>query len=188
MLQKKLITLAAILGILACGACFRDYEKAPPSQPPTLQLNLDGIREITITVKNLAKSNFIDTESIARHAIDKVNASTKTTGLRAHLAAENEQHDANLEINILSVEAVPTSPVGGNRRILWKIPIITKATLTRRDGIVIWSEDKGDHSYDLFTRGKTAKDVLRDHRWHAWAEGWVGQSEISQMLYGVSYR
>jgi hypothetical protein len=190
MLRKQLITLAAILGILSCGACFLPdlVDRTPPEPPPAIVINLRGIREVAIYVACEPQPSHLRCSGIAGHARASLNSMRPHTGVGAHLKSDGGTDDAALEISAIEGVVVPDGPLVAGKEVEWKLPIHVSARLVKRDGTVVWSEEAGDYSYDLFSREQMPDGVWKNRRLHGWAEEWVGQAVVSEMLYGVKHK
>jgi hypothetical protein len=106
MLKKKLLTIAGVLGILACGACFlppiHTGPPAPPPPPRPIQIPAD-VQAVRVVVIDNSIPAQIDTQSIAASVADFINRTRSGHGIAAH--AGKEAADADLEIAIAGENA-----------------------------------------------------------------------------------
>jgi hypothetical protein len=137
MVKKKLLTLAAVIGILACGACFFGPlpERQPP--PPPIHNGLDGVHSIRVEVANASPSHHLDSAALARKIVETINEQSWKLKINAQVGKEAGGEEAVLEVTVLSesVEGVTHSGSG-----LVKFLIGDSAALRKRDGALIWSE------------------------------------------------
>jgi len=117
-----------------------------------------------------------------------LNARTPHTGISARLKSDGGIDDAVLKVAASEGVPEPKSQLAFKREVEWILPISVSASLVKRDGTVIWSEHAKDYSYVFFSREQTPEDVWKNLHLHSWAEEWVGQAVVSEMLYGVTYK
>jgi hypothetical protein len=140
MVKKKLLTLAGVVGILACGACFLPelpQHTTPP--PPPVHIWLDGVQSIRVEVANASPSHHLDSAALARKIADAINEQSWKTKVNAHVGKQAEGEDAVLAITVLSETAVPAK--SGRLTFLIK----DSATLTRLDGALVWRETEAEN-------------------------------------------
>jgi hypothetical protein len=135
MIEKKLITLACAIGILACGACFLPTlpEHQPPP-PPLPRLALAGLQSIRVSVTNTSESHHLDPTDLALAVTKSINELTNETGVSAY--DQRYAGDAVLEIHVVSESSITIPP--GNKGVIFQVTI--SATLTRKEGDVMWRE------------------------------------------------
>jgi hypothetical protein len=144
MIEKKLITLACVLGILACGACFGPIHTAPPPPPPILDSN--GIRSVNVTVVNASASRRVDPDQLGGAIANNINQRSRGNGVTAQTQRQTGKGSAVLEVIIESESATPRPPVSSAGTELWTFDFKVSATLTTDDGRLIWKE-KADYSF-----------------------------------------
>ena len=139
-LQKKLLTFACAIGILACGACFAPVYRAPT--PPRLQLHIDlrGIRMIDVAVTDASDAHHIAAAVLAEEVVKVVNAYARETRVRANIPADGIKKDAELQITILGQHAIQLPQTATINQNHWTSQMRVSATLTRRDGQLLWHE------------------------------------------------
>lgn len=143
MLKKKLLTLACAVGILACGACFSTW--GPPTPPLAPRIKSNGVHSIDVEVTNVSESQHIDSSTLARLVAESVNGYSNDTKVKAHARHEAGTDDTVLKITILDESAArDPSRVLPSDMLPWSIDVSLSATLTQKDGQVLWQE-KEDH-------------------------------------------
>ena len=143
LLQKKLLTIACVIGILACGACFAPVYRPPTPPPPRPQqqhIDLRGIRMIDVAVTDASDSHHIAAAVLAEEIVKVVNAYARETGVRANIPAVGVKKDAELQITILSQHAMQLPQTATINQNHWTSQMRVSATLTRRDGQILWHE------------------------------------------------
>ena len=151
--QKQLLTLAGAVGILACGACFAPPRYASPPPPP-LQIDLHGVRTISVEVTSSSEAQHMDTVDLAKKMHEVLDVYRKDTGVAA--ATPGKPADATLRIKLLKAVAVPLPMPAGTEARKWTIELRYSAALVARDGTVLWGES--DVSRTIPETGITAED------------------------------
>ena len=134
MIEKKLLTIAGILGILACGACFlppiTDRQPAPPQKLPPAK-----VRTVRVVVTDGSNPEHIDTQSIAALVAHWIDVRLTSQGISAHTG--NEPADANLEIELNDEDAilVTTSPSDGTET--WSFSFSLSTALVNNGGEIV---------------------------------------------------
>jgi hypothetical protein len=159
MVKKKLLVLAGVVGILACGACFLPPlpEHEPP--PPPVRIGLDGVQSIRVEVANASPSHHLDSAALARKIAETINEQSWKTKVNAHVGKEAGGEDAVLVITVLSetMEAAPPAKTGS-----MTFHVKDSATLTRLDGALVWRETEAGN---WITR-----NVVEENAADAWKE------------------
>jgi len=146
MVEKKLLTVASAVGILACGACF--LPPLPEPAPP-LRNALRGVRTIQITAANDSPSHHIDPSGLAQALMQNLNWKTSETGATAFVTQKaGVLEGAALAITILSEDGKPIPLKDYPSLSRWKVVVKISATLTRQDGSQIWQETGTEYSVD----------------------------------------
>lgn len=127
--RKKLLTLASVIALLACGACF-----LPP--PPRPQIHPRGIRSVLVNVADITAQPLVDKDAFGRSIAEAINRQTQGHGPRARFGTEqspNAEPDAVLQVYIVSETAAsqPVSPVASD----WSLTLTMNATLTAANGV-----------------------------------------------------
>jgi hypothetical protein len=177
MLKKKLLTLAAVLGILSMGACFlpepRDGPSVRPPAPPEL-LALNGIHSIFVVIENNSVSNHIDSAAYAKIFTEEFNSPTKVQDYQQVWATTDEgTTDAKLLIKVLTEEANHPEQKTGSKYFHWHYSLRYSAILSSKDGKIIW-EKPGVVHIDTFTSYDVASSQTAP-------EPWSGQSDTEMM-------
>jgi hypothetical protein len=105
--QKKLLTLAGAIGILACGACFGPSNYKPPPPPP-IQIDLRGIHTISVEVTDTSEAHHLDATALSQRVHDVLNIYRNGTGVTA--AEPGKPPDATLKITLLDAQAIAGPP------------------------------------------------------------------------------
>lgn len=180
MLDKKLLTLACAIGILACGACFLPPlpEHRPP--PPLLQ----GIRRIRVVVSSSADSPCIDPAALAREIAEGFNLEISGTGVKAYVRDKAEDKDAILYIEAPGVNGTPGSAPMASGLYMWSFEVVISATLTDPGGHVVWQEKDGSFRIFHAFPPKDLAELWSDQGYRNWLASAVGERLVKQMLHG----
>ena len=138
MLEKKLLTLACVAGILACGACFLPPlpEHVPP--PPPVQLELNGIRRIHVVVENASPTRHLDADKLGSWIAVKTGTQGRRVKLTAFSGPKAADQDGELKVAVLSESATPGTGVTKNGMVEWRFALSVTAELrssTRSDDL-----------------------------------------------------
>ncbi|MGA9070132.1 MAG: hypothetical protein WB424_07750 [Terracidiphilus sp.] len=155
MVKKKLLTLVAVMGILACGACFMGPlpERTPPPAPPTIHGTFDGIQKIRVEVENTSPSHHLDSDALARKIADTINEQSWKLKINAHVGKQAEGEDAVLVVTILSETAEPAK--SGRVRFLIK----DSAKLMKLQSVLLWGETDAENSIGHYFAKGASTDV-----------------------------
>jgi hypothetical protein len=187
MLRKQLITLAAILGILSCGACFLPnlVDRDPPPPPPPLTIDLRGVRMIGVTVSDDSKAPLLDPVMLAQRVAEYGNFRSRDTKVKLRVHREGGTEDAQLKIAILKESAVKLPQATPEAAQRWALQLIISSTLTARDGRVIWQETSRNRDLaPAITAADEAEFLQRLS--HLWIYGAVSYPLVKSMFYGES--
>jgi hypothetical protein len=137
MLKKKLLTIAGVVGILACGACFLPpIHNGPPSPPPPLPLpQLHGIRTVRVIVTDNSIPAHIDTQFMAIAVVKYINLLSANDGIAAH--AGGDPADADLTIAISNERAAlkQVEPFDGSES--WLFEFTFSESLKNANGMIL---------------------------------------------------
>ena len=142
MVRKKLLTLAGVVGILACGACFLPPLPQHRPAPPPIGNGLDGVQNIRVEVANSSPSHHLNSADLARKIADAINEQSWKMKVSAHVGKEAGVEDAVLAITVSS-ETVVSALAAESRRMTFLIK--DSATLTRLDGSLVWQETDAEY-------------------------------------------
>jgi hypothetical protein len=159
MIEKKLLTLAGVVGILACGACFLPDlpQRQPP--PPPLSGVLDGIHDIRVEVKNASSSQHLDSADLARKIAESINEQSWRLKINAHDGKQAGGEDAVLAITVWREIVEPATPAKTGRiRFL----VMDSAALTKRDGELVWRETYVENSIGRYFAREDSNDAWKD--------------------------
>jgi len=154
MLGKKLLTLACVLGILACGACF-----GPIIEHLPIVRALANARSIQVVVTNVSPTRHVDPSLFADALVEALNQpyqeGIEPASISATDAVQGTTADAILKVILLKESARPLhdlfQPPG-----FWKNSVTLSATLTSRDGRVHWSS--GEITLSAESQGSLDQD------------------------------
>lgn len=163
MLEKKLLTLAAIAGILACGACFLPpLPQRPPPPPPRFPFRLEGVRKIGVQVVRGSESVHLDPVDLGTEIARAINFNSQRTVATALAGTEVNKADAVLRVTILS-EAVQQRRQATETSFGYlTLYIQDTATLTKQNGDVVWSETAFGNSVSLYIHDNEPDDGWKD--------------------------
>jgi hypothetical protein len=174
MWKKKLVTLAGVLGILACGACFLPppHPYHPPPPPP-LRASLRDIRNISVEAVNESGLHHLNPADLAAAVARDIDFRRFETHIGAAPQGDADP-DARLQITITDETA--TQSEGS---LKWFITITVSAKVTARDGRVLWS-DSHPYSLALEFPEKDPDQVLQRVQIRNWLAGRL----MGRMLHG----
>jgi hypothetical protein len=178
MVEKKLLTVACAVGILACGACFLPPPPERKPQPPPLRIDLTGITTIRVEVANGSETHRLDGADLAGEVARAMNARFGVRpDLRAYAGVDRSDADAELKITVES-EALEDDPTFEGRFV-----IRDSATLARRDGAVLWQETNSMNRIFLqYLQGNT-ENVWRQPLVEKRLEAQLASRLVYRMLY-----
>jgi hypothetical protein len=87
-----------------------------------------------------------------------------------------------LSIEILSESASPPDPASAHPR-WWNFNVKTSATLTRKDGKIVWQETYDDQDLTCDLKKKDAADPWKAAQSQAWPERGVADHLVKRMMY-----
>jgi hypothetical protein len=156
MLPQKLITLAAILAILACGACFQEHYTPPP--PPAI--TGEGLKNLGIVVNDTTELHHLNTAALSS-AIAEESTRFADKGLAAHLGQRPED-DGDIEVNIVSAAATKLSIPIPNGLHSWNVEVRVTVSLKRADGKLIWQGVELMGPRKLVSYADDSEEIWRD--------------------------
>ena len=187
--EKKLVTLAAVAGILVCGGCFASNSKPAPQPPPAPAPSADGLRDgierlhtIAVKVTNSSDSQHIAPADLAQAVITHIDRFKYPFGLSAEPATDSSKADAVLAIHVLSESASPRDAASA-RPTWWNFDTRLSASLTTRDGTILWQEIYEDHDLSIALKKKNAADAWKAAQSHDWPEIGLALHVVDRMLH-----
>jgi hypothetical protein len=178
MFEKKLLTLAAMVGILACGACFLPPLSQNEPLPPPIPNGLDGVQSIRVEVANASPSHHLDSADLALKIAETINQQSWKTRVNAHVRKEAGDGDAVLAVTVLSETVGSAKP--GRVTFLLK----DSATLTRLDGTLVWRETEVGNWITRNFADENAADVWKAPDLVDWVSKALSDRLVFRMLYG----
>jgi hypothetical protein len=186
MLSKQLITLASILAILGCGACFlpSPIDRTPPPPPP-LHIDLRGVRTIGVTLTNESETHRLGPAQMAKCIVDEANYDYRETKVRVRVHRDGGNEDAELKLVILKEGAVrlPNPRPGVTQK--WAVRVSVSGTLTARDGRVIWQETNRELDAGTAIMATDEAEFLQKLS-VPWVNSELCYSLVMQVFYGDS--
>jgi hypothetical protein len=179
MLEKKVLTLAGALGILACGACF--LPPLPEHRSPLPQLQ--GVRRIRVAVAGSSASQHIDPPALAQAVAFRINLETSGTGAKAYAGDQAEGRDGILSIAVLKASATPGSASVANGLVMWSFDVTVTATFTDSGGRVVWQETDGDYCLSRALPPIDPAEMWNDPIDRNWLARAVGNRLVERMLH-----
>jgi hypothetical protein len=155
MVKKKLLTLAGVVGILACGACFLPplpQKKAP--LPPALS----SVHEIAVQVEDGAAGNLFDPVIMSSATASNFNRILMDYQVRAEAYNTGGHGDAVLRITVLNKT---TSCVPKGNGEYCSIELIASYTLTAVDGRVLLSRPRESSKNGIWQQGNSLPENLK---------------------------
>jgi hypothetical protein len=156
MLGKKLLTVAFVLGILACGACGLAFRESPP---PPMQLFV-GVRTVRVEVSNKTPTHHFDPVALQAAVIRDLNQARKRTALQAVAAGDA---DSTLTLTVVDEDEYQADTQGnrvvsGVNPAWWQFRAVMSVQLTAKDGRQLWA----DPAWKVFCRQSVAQMQRRN--------------------------
>jgi hypothetical protein len=158
MVEKKLLTLAGVVGILACGACFLPPLPQHKPAPPQIRDGLVGVQSIRVEVVNTSPSQHLGSADLARKVTDAINQQSWKTKVNAHVGKEAGGEDAVLDIAILRETKEAKLPASNEETVFY---IVDSATLTTTDSTLIWRETEAGNPIARNVVARDTEDVWK---------------------------
>jgi hypothetical protein len=155
--RKKLLTLAGVVGILACGACFLPPLPQHKPAPPPIRVGTDGVHNIRVEAVNSSLSHHLVAAALAQKIAVAINEQSWKTKVNAHVGWEPGGEDAVLVITVLSETLETEQAETGSRTFL----IRDSAKLTRPDGTLVWQETEAGNSIEYNVDEQNAADAWK---------------------------
>ena len=149
MRQKKLLTAACFLGILACGACFLPEPHAPP---PPLPPALAAVHKLAIQVKDATGEKQPDTTQISDATVRQFNRLWSDYPIRAVPFHDAKSAEALLTILILRETASCSAGRNGAQFCMFDLQV--SFSVTGNDGRVLLSKPSGDAQFGHRVNGR----------------------------------
>lgn len=155
MLEKKLLTLAGVVGILACGACLLPplpERKIPP--PPALSL----VHRMAVHVEDGTVSNFFDPVIMSKAIAGNFNRFWTDYRLRAETFSAGGGYEAVLRITVQNkiASCIPS----GNGEYC-SLELIASYTLTATDGRVLLDRPRLSSKNGIWQQGSSLSEDLK---------------------------
>jgi hypothetical protein len=155
MIEKKLLTVAGVAGILACGACFLPplpHKKAP--LPPALA----SVHRITIQVEDGTTGNLFDPLIMSNATASNFNELWRDFPVRADAVNAGESSDAALRITVH--RKTVSCKAESKDNLFCSYEMIISVTLTAADGTILKSRQQESSKFGLWYHGDSLKENL----------------------------
>jgi hypothetical protein len=158
MIEKKLLTLAGVLGILACGACFLP---PLPQKKATLPPALASVHRIAIHVEDGTGGKLFDPVIMSNATADNFNQLWQEFPVQAAAFNDGGPSDAALRISVLRKTA--SCKPEDNGKQFCSFEIIASFTLTAADGRILQSSQQKSSKFGLWYKGNSLPDNLNSN-------------------------
>lgn len=156
--RKKLLTLAGVVGILACGACFLpplpQHKPVPPPMPPALA----SMHLIDIHVEDGTAGDLFDPLILSKATADDFNRVWKDFPVRAEAFNSGRHSDAALRITVLRKTA--SCKPGNNSKQFCSFEMIASFTLTAADGRILQNRPQESWKFGFWQQGNSLPQNL----------------------------
>jgi len=155
MLKQKLLTIAGVVGILACGACFLPpipQRKAP--LPPALA----SVHRITIQVEDGTAGKLFDPLVMSNATARNFNELWREFPVRADAVNTGGSSDATLRITVHS--RTVSCKAESKDKLFCSYEMIISVTLTAADGTILKNRQQESSKFGLWYRGDSLKEDL----------------------------
>jgi hypothetical protein len=184
MVEKKLLTLACAVGILACGGCFLLPDPKPPALP--VRIDVSGIRTIGVEVLNSSETHHLDPNTLARRIRDMITLQARDVKVKAVLrkgtAIGNE--DATLQVTILGEHGEPEQPESRSMDAKWDFQVRVSAILTKKNGTVVWRESNPDYRFSTEVPPVKPAEILAHPSMQYFLTDGISERLVARMLSG----
>jgi len=155
MVEKRLLTLAGVVGILACGACFLPPlpQKKAPLSPP-----LTSVHRIAIRVQDGTAGNLFDPTIMSSATASNFNRILTDYQFRAETYNTRGHDDAVLRITVLN-KTMSCVPKGDGEYC--SIELIASYILTAIDGRVLLSRSRESSKNGIWQQGNSLAEDLK---------------------------
>jgi hypothetical protein len=164
MVRKKLLTLAGVVGILACGACFLPplpQKKVP--LPPALSF----VHKVAIQVEDATHSNLFDSRRMSESTAFNFNQYWTKLPVKALNFYAGVSGDAILKITVISKTV--SCPNKRNEMQFCTFEMSSSYALTAADGRILQSRPQESAHFREWLNGADLPENLNDdrYRWDA---------------------
>jgi hypothetical protein len=150
MIEKKLLTLACAVGILACGACFLPpLDEPKPQLPPALA----SVHIIAIQVEDGTGSNLFDPLMMSSATVSNFNRLWSEYPVRAKALNAGGPSDAVLRVVVL--HKTDSFTPGKKGRQFYPLEMIASFTVTAADGTNLESKPEESVKFGVWFSGKS---------------------------------
>jgi len=155
MLKKQLLTLAGVLAILACGACFMP---PLPQHHAALPPGLSSVHSIAIDVEDGTANHLFDPIMMSKAAAGNFNNLWSEFPVRAEAFNGAGASDADLRITVLSKTA-SCNPEGNGKQFC-SFEMVASFTVRAADGTTLQSSPRKSSKFGVWFKGDSLPDNL----------------------------
>jgi len=182
MLEKKLVTLACAVGILACGACFLPPLPEHVPTPPPVQLDLRGIHRIHVAVENASATHHLDADRLASWIAVRTQSQARGKKLTAFSGPSAPDQDGELKVTVLTESASPGQKGYKKGTVGWTFEVSVSAELRNSAGVTVWRENSGHYQFEHDEKPGDAAAAWADNDLSDWLMADVGNRLVFRML------
>jgi hypothetical protein len=185
MLEKKLLTVAGVIGILACGACFLPPIKNTPNYPPPpLRDSLKGIRTIDLFLDDSSDSHQVNRIKAAALLCNNIDSRKDQTRIHCDFRDTPRPKDAVLRITLVKESATAHLPDSSQAAPRWVLALTINATLTGPDGQILWQEQNVTYNDSESIETNDPATAWESARVLDWLGGGFSDKLLGAMFYG----
>ncbi len=161
MVKKQLLTLAAVVGILACGACFMpdlpEHKPASPPMPPALA----SVHMIAIHVEDGIGGNLFDPSIMSNATARNFNQLWQEFPVRAE--AYNALGPSNAALRITVLRKTTSCKPGYNGNQFCSFEMIASFTLTDAEGRILISRPQENWNFNFWQKNDSLPNNLNSN-------------------------
>jgi hypothetical protein len=177
MLDKKLLTVACVVGIVVCGACGMFEREAPP--PMTLFV---GVHTVRVVVTNTSKTHQIEADAVRQAVVKEFNKPSHQSHM---LAVAEGDADCTLSLDIVEEDARKgvEDPKGDGAS--WEFKALIDTKLAGRDGKQLWAVTKWpiDSTYGFYhLHGRTITNAWSERGFRNEFDAMVALETVRNVL------
>jgi len=171
MLKKKLLTIAGVLAILACGACLMP---PLPQHHAALPPGLSSVHNIAVDVEDRTASHLFDPPAMSNATASNFNELWSEFPVRANPFSARTPSDAVLKIAVLRKTASCTPHDNGKQ--FCSFEMISSYTLTAADGTILQSMPQKSAKFGVWYQGNSPPENLNANPFRHQASYWLAMT------------
>jgi hypothetical protein len=186
MLRKKLLTIACVVGILGCGACFLPPVNSTPHYPPPppIREELRGIKAIRVFVDDASGAHTVDTSEVASCVAGNLDERAGQTHIKNEDRKTPRPGDAVLQITLQKVTTTQNPPAQQENERRWSLELTIDATLTGANGETLWEQKSQSYRDDGYFQSNDPVKIWKDSGVSLWLSGRFSDRLLGAMFYG----